>query len=57
MVICTRALERLEKMDDTHIWAEAGASLARLAAFAQKEGLAGLEFAHGIPGAWGARCA
>lgn len=33
--------------------AEAGASLARLADFACKQGLTGLEFAHGIPGTVG----
>lgn len=35
------------------IAAEAGASLARLADFACKQGLTGLEFAHGIPGTVG----
>ena len=35
------------------VTADAGVSLARLAAFAWKEGLAGLEFAHGIPGSLG----
>ena len=35
------------------ILAEAGASLARVADFACRQGLAGLEFAHGIPGTVG----
>ena len=35
------------------ITAEAGVSLARLADFACRQGLAGLEFAHGIPGSVG----
>lgn len=35
------------------ILAEAGASLARVADFACRQGLAGLEFAHGIPGSLG----
>ena len=35
------------------IEADAGISLARLALFAQGEGLTGLEFAHGIPGSLG----
>ncbi len=39
------------------ITAQAGASLARVAAFAQGEGLAGLEFASGIPGTLGGGCA
>ena len=39
------------------ITAWAGASLARVAAFAQAGGLAGLEFASGIPGSLGGGCA
>lgn len=38
---------------DGLIWAEAGATLAKLAVFARDQGLAGLEFAHGIPGSLG----
>lgn len=37
--------------------AQAGASLARVSAFAQANGLAGLEFASGIPGTLGGGCA
>jgi len=43
---------RLGETDDT-IYAEAGVSLARLAQFAQQNGLSGLEFASGIPGSVG----
>lgn len=39
------------------ITAQAGATLARLSAFAQAAGLAGLEFASGIPGTLGGGCA
>ena len=39
------------------VTAQAGASLAKVAAFAQGEGLAGLEFASGIPGTLGGGCA
>ena len=39
------------------VTAQAGASLARVAAFAQGNGLAGLEFASGIPGTLGGGCA
>ena len=39
--------------DDNWIVAGAGASMARLASFAQQNGLSGLEFAHGIPGTVG----
>ena len=40
-------------MERRTILAEAGASLARVADFACRQGLAGLEFAHGIPGSVG----
>jgi UDP-N-acetylmuramate dehydrogenase len=40
-------------VDEVTIEADAGISLARLAVFAQQQGLAGLEFAHGIPGSLG----
>lgn len=35
------------------VYADAGVSLSRLAVFAKEQGLAGLEFAHGIPGSLG----
>ena len=48
------AMTALEKGNEPDtIVAEAGVSLARLADFACKEGLTGLEFAHGIPGTVG----
>jgi len=55
LVIDTSAgLNRLEPGPEEHtILAESGVSLARLADFACKQGLAGLEFAHGIPGTVG----
>ena len=43
--------------DGNVVTAQAGASLARVAAFAQSEGLSGLEFASGIPGTLGGGCA
>ena len=46
-------LDVLERTGEREIWAGAGVSLARLASFAAQEGLAGLEFAHGIPGTLG----
>ena len=47
-------LNRLEEGEEPDILtAEAGVSLARLADFACKLGLTGLEFAHGIPGTVG----
>jgi len=53
LVINTRDLCRMELIDEGEIMAEAGLSLARLAVFAQQNGLTGLEFAHGIPGSVG----
>lgn len=44
------------RTDATHLRAGAGIPLARLAQAALGYGLAGLEFAHGIPGRWAARC-
>lgn len=54
MVISTEKLQKL-RMGETEntIYAEAGVSLARLAQFARDNGLAGLEFASGIPGSVG----
>lgn len=50
----SEGLSRVEAGSEPHtILAEAGASLARLADFACKQGLTGLEFAHGIPGTVG----
>ncbi len=53
VVISTRGLDGLELTGDGLITAGAGVPLARLALFAQKNGLTGLEFAHGIPGTVG----
>ncbi|MBE6996394.1 MAG: UDP-N-acetylmuramate dehydrogenase [Ruminococcaceae bacterium] len=47
------AMNRLEKGEGDTLIAEAGVPLARLADLACKEGLTGLEFAHGIPGTVG----
>ena len=43
--------------DGNVVTAQAGASLARVSAFAQANGLSGLEFASGIPGTLGGGCA
>ena len=55
LVIDTSAgMDRLEAGDASGtVMAEAGVSLARLADFACRQGLTGLEFAHGIPGTVG----
>jgi len=41
------------RVEGEHIYAEAGVTLAHLATAAKEAGLAGLEFAHGIPGSLG----
>ena len=41
---------RIDPVNGTALRAESGATLSRLALFAAARGLAGLEFAHGIPG-------
>ena len=53
LVISTRDLCEVRREGETELRADAGATLARLAVFAQQNGLAGLEFAHGIPGSVG----
>lgn len=64
LLIADRGLDRLvirtagqmtqvHLAEDTLLEADAGISLARLAVFAQKHSLSGLEFAHGIPGSLG----
>ena len=51
--ICTEKLTKLFLLPDGAVYAECGVPLSRLAAFAQQNGLAGLEFAAGIPGSVG----
>ncbi len=54
LVIITSGLSRLEMgAESGTLLAESGVSLARLADFACKQGLTGLEFVHGIPGTVG----
>ena len=64
LLVADDGLERLvietSGMKQVRLWekpntilAEAGATLARVATFACEQGLAGLEFAHGIPGTVG----
>ncbi len=54
LVIETSGMNRLEMGQEPYtVVAEAGVTLARLADFACRAGLAGLEFAHGIPGTVG----
>ena len=53
VILSTRGLDTLRQNEDGTLTAGAGVPLARLAVFAQKHGLTGLEFAHGIPGTVG----
>lgn len=53
LVVHTGRLDGVERTGAEAIRAQAGLGLARLASFAQREGLGGLEFAHGIPGSLG----
>lgn len=52
VVVATGELNRIERRNDS-LLAEAGVSLAKLASYACREELTGLEFAHGIPGTFG----
>ena len=53
LLLSTEKLQKLYRMPGERIYAEAGVPLTRLAAFAQQNGLKGLEFASGIPGTVG----
>ncbi|MBQ9458921.1 MAG: UDP-N-acetylmuramate dehydrogenase [Oscillospiraceae bacterium] len=53
VVVAMSELNGIKRTDADMLTAEAGVSLARLASFAWKESLTGLEFAHGIPGSLG----
>ena len=54
LVICLKdCMDGMEQLDETHIRVAAGVTMARAAVFAANCGLAGLEFAHGIPGTVG----
>lgn len=53
LVISTRDMASITLTDEGAVRAEAGASLSRLAVFACRQNMAGLEFAHGIPGSVG----
>ncbi len=53
VVDVSAAMHGIRGEENGTVTAEAGVSLARLADFACKQGLTGLEFAHGIPGTLG----
>lgn len=53
LIVNTRDMAGVCLSDAGRVRADAGATLARVASFACQQGLAGLEFAHGIPGTLG----
>lgn len=55
-IIGTEKLTNIFRLPDGAVYVEAGLPLARLAGFAQQNGLTGLEFAGGIPGTLGGAC-
>lgn len=52
-IISTEKLTKMFLLSEDTIYVESGVSLAKLSSFAQQNGLAGLEFASGIPGTLG----
>lgn len=54
LVICLKdCMSGMEQLDDNRIRVAAGVTMTRAAVFAANLGLAGMEFAHGIPGTVG----
>ncbi len=53
LVICLKDLSGAERLGERRVRFGAGLTLARAADFAARQGLSGLEFAHGIPGTVG----
>ena len=54
LTICLKdSLDGIEILDSTRIRVSAGVTMTRAAVFAANHGLAGMEFAHGIPGTVG----
>ena len=53
VILFQRNFAEISLLDGTTVYAQAGASLMRVCAFARDHGLAGLEFAYGIPASVG----
>lgn len=53
VIVISSALSNVWLKDDEHIYCDAGASLAKVCAFAKENSLSGMEFAYGIPGTVG----
>ena len=53
VVVSTLKMKEIKLLDETRVFAEAGASLTAVCLFAKNNSLGGLEFAYGIPGSVG----
>lgn len=53
IILLGKGFDAIRLLDDTTIYAEAGAPLIKVCNFALEQGLTGLEFAYGIPGSCG----
>ena len=53
VILLGKGFDAVRLLDDTTIYAEAGAPLIKVCSFALEHGLTGLEFAYGIPGSCG----
>ena len=54
IVICLKdGMDGMTRLDENHIRVMSGVTMSRAAVFAANNGLAGMEFAHGIPGTVG----
>ena len=53
VILLGKGFDDIRLIDDTTIYAEAGALLIKVCTFALENGLSGLEFAYGIPGSCG----
>lgn len=53
VILLGKGFDEIRLIDDTTVFAEAGAMLIKVCTFALENGLSGLEFAYGIPGSCG----
>ena len=53
VILLGKGFDGIRLIDDTTVFAEAGAMLIKVCTFALENGLSGLEFAYGIPGSCG----
>lgn len=53
VMILGKGFDKVQLLDETTVYAQAGAQLMKVCSFALEHGLSGLEFAYGIPGSCG----